>query len=235
MSVGGSGYEDASLAKILGPSFPQEDIPDVIRKLVNVHLINRQGSERFIDTYRRIGLQPYKEAVLHVMKHLIRKEKVVPVAHQDEFLFTGAIPFTRRQANNSVQLEPDEEVEVLADHLKSISVIALHFPAFSDGRHYSSASILRHRFNYQGEIRAIGDVRVDQLEQMGPLRLWTPLNWARARILNTPSAALAASVTAINTRSTGTRCFGNAAAHSNNSAISLNIGPNIHIDGAHGF
>ena len=63
VSVGGSGYEDASLAKILGPSFAREDIPGVIRKLVNVHLVNRRGSERFIDTYRRVGLQPYKEAV----------------------------------------------------------------------------------------------------------------------------------------------------------------------------
>jgi sulfite reductase (NADPH) hemoprotein beta-component len=63
VSVGGSGYEDASLAKILGPSFAQEDIPQVIRKLVNVHKANRQEDERFLDTYRRIGIQPYKEAV----------------------------------------------------------------------------------------------------------------------------------------------------------------------------
>ena len=53
----------ASLAQILGPSFAQDDIPQVIQKLVDVHLENRQGEERFIDTYRRLGVEPYKEAV----------------------------------------------------------------------------------------------------------------------------------------------------------------------------
>lgn len=63
VSIGGSGYEDASLAKILGPSFAQDDVPGVVQKLVDVHLEHRQGEERFIDTYRRLGIDPYKEAV----------------------------------------------------------------------------------------------------------------------------------------------------------------------------
>lgn len=63
VSIGGSGYEDASLAKILGPSFAQDDIPEVIQKLVDVHLGQRQADEAFLDTYRRIGIAPYKEAV----------------------------------------------------------------------------------------------------------------------------------------------------------------------------
>ena len=63
VSIGGSGYEDASLAQILGPSFAQDEVPAVIQKLVDVHLEHRQGEERFIDTYRRLGIEPYKEAV----------------------------------------------------------------------------------------------------------------------------------------------------------------------------
>jgi sulfite reductase (NADPH) hemoprotein beta-component len=63
VSIGGSGYEDAAIAKILGPSFARSDIPDVIQKLVNVHLEHREGEERFIDTYRRLGIEPYKTAV----------------------------------------------------------------------------------------------------------------------------------------------------------------------------
>jgi len=63
VSIGGSGYEDASLAKILGPSFAQDEIPEVVQKLVDVHLNHRKGDETFIDTYRRIGIDPYKAAV----------------------------------------------------------------------------------------------------------------------------------------------------------------------------
>jgi sulfite reductase (NADPH) hemoprotein beta-component len=63
VSIGGSGYEDASLAKILGPSFARDEIPSVIQKLVNVHLDKREGTERFLDTYRRVGIDPYKQAV----------------------------------------------------------------------------------------------------------------------------------------------------------------------------
>ncbi len=63
VSIGGSGYEDATLAKILGPSFAQDEIPDVVQKLVDVHLKNRQGQERFVDTYRRIGIEPFKKSV----------------------------------------------------------------------------------------------------------------------------------------------------------------------------
>ena len=63
VSIGGSGYEDATLAKILGPSFAQNEIPEVVQKLVDVHLKNRQGEERFIDTFRRIGIEPFKKSV----------------------------------------------------------------------------------------------------------------------------------------------------------------------------
>ena len=65
-----------------------------------------------------------------------------------------------------VLVDAGEEIEALADNLSNIPLIALNFPAFSDGRAYSSANMLRRQYNYQGEIRAVGDVRIDQLEQM---------------------------------------------------------------------
>ena len=63
VSIGGSGYEDAALAQILGPSFAQSDIPDVIQKLVAVYREQRKPGEQFNDTFRRIGIEPYKAAV----------------------------------------------------------------------------------------------------------------------------------------------------------------------------
>ena len=71
--------------------------------------------------------------------------------------------------NNKAQavwLDADEEVESIADYLSEISAVGLNFPAFSDGRPYSGAAILRRHYHFAGEVRAIGDIRVDQLEQM---------------------------------------------------------------------
>ncbi|PKM22007.1 MAG: oxidoreductase [Gammaproteobacteria bacterium HGW-Gammaproteobacteria-14] len=63
----------------------------------------------------------------------------------------------------AVCLEPGEEPEQIADDLADLPMIAIHFPAFADGRGYSYARELRTRYNYKGEIRAIGDVLQDQL------------------------------------------------------------------------
>lgn len=62
-----------------------------------------------------------------------------------------------------VWLEADQAVEDIAEDLEHFAVIALNFPVFSDGRHFSSARLLRERYSYTGEIRAIGDVLRDQL------------------------------------------------------------------------
>jgi sulfite reductase (NADPH) hemoprotein beta-component len=61
--LGGSQSKEASIAKILGPSFKQEDMPDVIEKILDTFLGLRQEQETFLDTYRRVGIEPFKERV----------------------------------------------------------------------------------------------------------------------------------------------------------------------------
>jgi sulfite reductase (NADPH) hemoprotein beta-component len=63
VSLGGSASRDASLGKILGPSFAQDVMPDVIEKLIDVYVEKRTEDERFIDTFQRIGIDPFKERV----------------------------------------------------------------------------------------------------------------------------------------------------------------------------
>jgi sulfite reductase (NADPH) hemoprotein beta-component len=63
IALGGSADRYTALGKVLGPSFAQEEIPDVIEKLIAVYLDKREGNERFIDTYNRIGIEPFKEHV----------------------------------------------------------------------------------------------------------------------------------------------------------------------------
>jgi len=62
-----------------------------------------------------------------------------------------------------VWLKPDDEPGELADDVATLPFIAVHFPKFTDGRGYSTASLLRRRYGFRGELRAFGDVGRDQL------------------------------------------------------------------------
>ena len=68
-----------------------------------------------------------------------------------------------RDGGLGVWLDADEEPEAIAGDLDNFQVIAVNFPAFTDGRGFSTARLLRERFGYKGEVRAIGDVLRDQL------------------------------------------------------------------------
>jgi len=61
-----------------------------------------------------------------------------------------------------VRIESDQDIEVLAYDLPRIAVVALAFPKYRDGRAYTSARLLRERFKYEGQIRAVGDVLQEQ-------------------------------------------------------------------------
>jgi sulfite reductase (NADPH) hemoprotein beta-component len=63
VSLGGSSGREASLAQILGPSFAQDDMPEVIEKIISVYVGQRHADENFLDTFRRIGTDPFKERV----------------------------------------------------------------------------------------------------------------------------------------------------------------------------
>ncbi|RBP53736.1 DUF934 domain-containing protein [Arenicella xantha] len=69
----------------------------------------------------------------------------------------------RRSGVLAVQIAADEDPADLIDDLADISMIVLPFVSHVDGRSYTHASTLRKRYNYTGEIRAIGDVKFDQL------------------------------------------------------------------------
>ena len=87
-----------------------------------------------------------------------------------------------------VRLESHEEVEALAYDLPRLAVVALAFPKFGDGRAYSYAALLRERFHYQGEVRAVGDVLREQagfmvrcgIDAFEPADGSTPEDWERA-------------------------------------------------------
>lgn len=76
-------------------------------------------------------------------------------AHREQFL--------AHAGGKAVQLKPHEFAEELADIVGELAMIAVEFPSFADGRGYSTAYLLRTRFGFTGELRAVGDVFKDTL------------------------------------------------------------------------
>ena len=71
-----------------------------------------------------------------------------------------------RNSPLGIRLRSDEHPSAIADELDRFELVALEFPAFKDGRAYSAARLLRERYGYTGELRAVGDVLRDQLQFM---------------------------------------------------------------------
>ena len=69
VTLGGRQGNDAKLGKVIGPSFAAEEMPDVVDKIIKVYLENRHADERFLDTFDRIGLDPFKNRVYEGRAH----------------------------------------------------------------------------------------------------------------------------------------------------------------------
>ncbi|MGB3875665.1 MAG: DUF934 domain-containing protein [Shinella zoogloeoides] len=65
-----------------------------------------------------------------------------------------------------VLIAPADDVRRLEGHQGRLALVAVAFPAFSDGRAFSHASLLRSRLGFTGEVRAVGDVLIDQIPLM---------------------------------------------------------------------
>jgi sulfite reductase (NADPH) hemoprotein beta-component len=63
VSIGGAQGDNAAIGKIIGPSFSAHQMPEVIARLLNVYVKERQEDERFVETVQRIGVAPFKEHV----------------------------------------------------------------------------------------------------------------------------------------------------------------------------
>lgn len=69
----------------------------------------------------------------------------------------------QRTGRTGVWLNGEDDPELLADDISTLAVVAVNFPQFADGRGYSIGRLLRERYRYTGELRAIGDVLRDQI------------------------------------------------------------------------
>ncbi|WP_321849924.1 DUF934 domain-containing protein [Burkholderia diffusa] len=82
---------------------------------------------------------------------------LTPAEHADDTHSPDTATLTTLTIGN------DEELAPLAERIAQATRIDLHFPSFTDGRAYSQAYLLRKRFGFAGDLRATGDVLIDQL------------------------------------------------------------------------
>jgi uncharacterized protein (DUF934 family) len=114
------------------------------------------------------------------MRQIIKQREVIADTWQyaDEEATAEAviIPLARFQQERDqwlssgkklgVRLAPADAVETIAADLPKISLVALEFSGLSEGRGYTQAQLLRRRYNFQGEIRAVGKIQRDQVFYM---------------------------------------------------------------------
>lgn len=92
------------------------------------------------------------------MARIIRQGKVSELPEAE-----GIVPLAQWQGERGVLLGTADDPHLLAGRLGEVSLIAVEFPQFTDGRGYSIARLLRERYGYKGELRAVGEVLRDNL------------------------------------------------------------------------
>ena len=74
--------------------------------------------------------------------------------------------YTKRTGRLGLRIDPEDDLMQTLTHLPKVDLVVISFPRYGDGRGYTKARLLRERFHYQGELRAVGEVLADQLFYM---------------------------------------------------------------------
>jgi len=74
ITIGGAQGKNATIGSVIGPSFSADEIPSVIEKLINTYIAQRVEEERFLDTVRRVGLDPFKNGVYGGSRGTVEQE-----------------------------------------------------------------------------------------------------------------------------------------------------------------
>ncbi|MBE1502861.1 uncharacterized protein (DUF934 family) [Rhizobium viscosum] len=100
---------------------------------------------------------------------VIETDEVKATSDQKPLLTLDELIATADESNDvgfGVVIRPADDVLKLEPYLYRLEIVAVAFPAFNDGRAFSHASLLRQRLGYTNELRAVGDVLIDQVPLM---------------------------------------------------------------------
>jgi uncharacterized protein (DUF934 family) len=125
-------------------------MPKLINRYGVVDKNDTQGTDGWIEYTGDASVIPVGAKVL------------LPLTEFREFSGTW-LKHVGEQGALGVRLSPSDDPLLIANDLEKLALVAIEFPAFTDGRGYSTATLLRERYRYIGELRAVGDVLRDQL------------------------------------------------------------------------
>ncbi|MGY5811554.1 DUF934 domain-containing protein [Rhizobium sp. LEGMi198b] len=100
---------------------------------------------------------------------IIETDELKATEEQKPLLGLDALIAKAEESNDvglGVLIKPADDVTRLEPYLSRLEIVAVAFPAFNDGRAFSHASLLRQRLGYANELRAVGDVLIDQIPLM---------------------------------------------------------------------
>ena len=120
----------------------------------------RNGNLHVNDVWQQLGDDD------EIPRHSASAEGHPPVAVSLSRYLTLASTSAGPYGIGGVRLEPTDDVTELTPFIDRLQLIIIDFPAYTDGRGYSQARTLRSRLGFAGELRAVGDVRADQLHFM---------------------------------------------------------------------
>lgn len=128
--------------------------------VANQQVILRPEQAASVTDNQWVHVLPSDEAEQSLsVAELPQQDCSVPLA----FWLENKDELAKREHAVAVQIAADEDVSQLADHLQQISMVVLNFDSYVDGRAYSQAYLLRTRYGFDGQIRAIGEVHYDHL------------------------------------------------------------------------
>ncbi len=181
VTIGGTQGENAAIGKVIGPSFAAHEMPDVVARLLDVYVDRRHEDERFVDTVRRLGTRPLQGARL--CRSSLRTAQLI----EDRWTLVREASARRHCRRGGVRIVPlalwlasRDDLCVARRRRRVARACRRPCPprrrrgdAAADRRRlsrsspmaagYSTGRLLRERFGFHGELRAIGDIQRDQL------------------------------------------------------------------------
>ena len=151
----------AQPGKVVGPSFSAAEVPEVIEAVLNTYRDTARGRR---DLHRRAAPRRHRALQGGGQRRALQgrgggsMNKTLRILSAEEHVDDGE--------PNVLQLPNDADPLAIEVCLDDVDRIDLNFPKFTDGRAYSQAFLLRRRLGFKGDIRATGDVLIDQLVQM---------------------------------------------------------------------